>query len=64
MIRKQVIKASLSEQIYSNLRLALMEGEYHPGQRLTIVRIGMSPKKEQRAAVKAQLARLIGLFPG
>lgn len=35
-----------------------------PGQRLTIVRIGMSPKKEQRAAVKAQLARLIGLFPG
>ncbi len=35
-----------------------------PGQRLTIVRIGMSPKKEQRTAVKAQLARLIGLFPG
>lgn len=35
-----------------------------PGQRLTVVRIGMSPRKAQRAAVKAALARLIGLFPG
>ncbi len=36
MVGKQVIKASLSEQIYRNLRLALMEGEYRPGERLTI----------------------------
>ena len=35
-----------------------------PSQRLTVVRIGMSPHKEQRAAVKAALARVIGLFPG
>ena len=35
-----------------------------PSQRLTIVRIGMSPHKEQRVAVKTALARLIGLFPG
>lgn len=35
-----------------------------PSQRLTMVRIGMSPHKEQRVAVKAALARLIGLFPG
>ena len=35
-----------------------------PSQRLTVVRIGMSPHKEQRVAVKAALARLIGLFPG
>lgn len=43
------------------------DGQYilvSPGQRLTVVRIGMSPQKEQRVAVKAQLARLIGLFPG
>ena len=35
-----------------------------PSQRLTVVRIGMSPEKEQRAAVKAALARIVGLFPG
>ena len=35
-----------------------------PSQRLTVVRIGMSPEAEQRAAVKGALARLIGLFPG
>ncbi|MEC3910203.1 serine hydrolase [Sphingobium sp. CR2-8] len=35
-----------------------------PSQRLTVVRIGMSPRKEQRAAVRGALARLIGLFPG
>ena len=35
-----------------------------PSQRLTVVRIGMSPHKEQRVAVKAALARVIGLFPG
>lgn len=34
-----------------------------PGQRLTVVRLGMSPAKEQRAALKAGLAKLIGLFP-
>lgn len=34
-----------------------------PGQRLTVVRIGMSPKKEQRAAVRMALAKLIGMFP-
>ena len=34
-----------------------------PGQSLTIVRIGMSPEKEQRAAVKRGLARLMRLFP-
>jgi GntR family transcriptional regulator, colanic acid and biofilm gene transcriptional regulator len=36
MAQKQVNKASLSEQIYRNLRLSLMEGEYRPGERLTI----------------------------
>ncbi|WHS30532.1 GntR family transcriptional regulator [Brucella sp. NM4] len=36
MVQKQVIKANLSEQIYRNLRLSLMEGEYRPGERLTI----------------------------
>lgn len=36
MVGKQVVKASLSEQIYRNLRLSLMEGEYYPGERLTI----------------------------
>jgi len=35
-----------------------------PSQRLTVVRIGMSPRKEQRRAVRAGLARLMGLFPG
>ncbi|BBD01754.1 MULTISPECIES: serine hydrolase domain-containing protein [Sphingobium] len=35
-----------------------------PSQRLTVVRIGMSPHKEQRAAVRGALAKLIGLFPG
>lgn len=34
-----------------------------PRQRLTVVRIGMSPRKEQRAAVRTALAKLIGLFP-
>lgn len=33
---KQLNKESLSEQIYRNLRLALMDGEYRPGARLTI----------------------------
>lgn len=33
---KQLIKESLSEQIYRSLRLALMDGEYRPGERLTI----------------------------
>ncbi|HKY80586.1 MAG TPA: serine hydrolase [Sphingobium sp.] len=35
-----------------------------PSQGLTVVRIGMSPEKEQRAAVKAELAKLVRLFPG
>lgn len=39
MVQKKVVKANLSEQIYNNLRLALMEGEYRPGERLTISRI-------------------------
>ena len=34
-----------------------------PAQELTIVRIGMSPEKEQRQALKSGLARLITLFP-
>lgn len=34
-----------------------------PVQGLTVVRIGQSPDKEQRAALKAGLAKLIGLFP-
>ncbi|WP_336967944.1 serine hydrolase [Sphingobium aromaticiconvertens] len=34
-----------------------------PSQRLTIVRIGMSPRKEERVALRASLAKLIGLFP-
>jgi CubicO group peptidase (beta-lactamase class C family) len=34
-----------------------------PGQGLTVVRIGMSPDKEQRAALKRGLARLMRLFP-
>ncbi|MDI1295047.1 MAG: serine hydrolase, partial [bacterium] len=43
------------------------DGQYilvSPSQRLTVVRIGLSPRKEQRTAVKTALARLIGLFPG
>lgn len=35
-----------------------------PSQRLTVVRIGMSPEKEQRRAVRSALAKLVGLFPG
>jgi CubicO group peptidase (beta-lactamase class C family) len=35
-----------------------------PSQRLTVVRIGMSPHKAQRVAVRTALARLVGLFPG
>lgn len=34
-----------------------------PAQKLTIVRIGMSPEKEQRRALKTGLAKLIALFP-
>ncbi|MCP1469066.1 CubicO group peptidase (beta-lactamase class C family) [Sphingobium sp. OAS761] len=34
-----------------------------PSQRLTVVRIGMSPGKDQRRAVRAALAKLVGLFP-
>ena len=33
---KVLVKESLSEQIYRSLRLGLMDGEYRPGQRLTI----------------------------
>lgn len=33
---RTVVKENLSEQIYRNLRLSLMEGEYRPGERLTI----------------------------
>ncbi|WP_062228124.1 GntR family transcriptional regulator [Aureimonas frigidaquae] len=33
---KVLVKANLSEQIYRNLRLGLMDGEFRPGQRLTI----------------------------
>lgn len=33
---KALVKENLSEQIYRNLRLSLMEGEYRPGERLTI----------------------------
>ncbi|ANI78048.1 MULTISPECIES: serine hydrolase domain-containing protein [Sphingobium] len=33
-----------------------------PGQALTVVRIGMSPDKEQRAALKRRLAKLMRLF--
>ena len=35
-----------------------------PSQRLTVVRIGLSPTKEQRQAVRGALAKLVGLFPG
>jgi CubicO group peptidase (beta-lactamase class C family) len=43
------------------------DGQYilvSPSQRLTVVRIGMSPEKEQRRAVRTALAKLVGLFPG
>jgi CubicO group peptidase (beta-lactamase class C family) len=43
------------------------DGQYiliSPSQRLTVVRIGMSPEKEQRRAVRSALAKLVGLFPG
>ncbi len=33
---KAVVKENLSEQIYRSLRLSLMEGEFRPGERLTI----------------------------
>lgn len=33
---KAVVKENLSEQIYRSLRLSLMDGEYRPGERLTI----------------------------
>ncbi|MFC3058626.1 GntR family transcriptional regulator [Paenirhodobacter populi] len=33
---RAVIKENLSEQIYRSLRLSLMDGEYRPGERLTI----------------------------
>jgi len=31
-----VVKASLAEQVYKNLRIRLMNGDFRPGQRLTI----------------------------
>lgn len=33
---KPLIKENLSEQIYRSLRLSLMDGKFHPGERLTI----------------------------
>lgn len=33
---KAVVKENLSEQIYRSLRLSLMDGEFRPGERLTI----------------------------
>ncbi|HJT40879.1 MAG TPA: serine hydrolase [Sphingobium sp.] len=42
------------------------DGQYilvSPAQGLTVVRLGMSPNKEQRTALKKGLAKLIGLFP-
>lgn len=36
MAPKTLVKENLSEQIYRSLRLSLMDGEYRPGQRLTI----------------------------
>ena len=42
------------------------DGQYilvSPAQRLTVVRLGMSPAREEREAVKDGLAKLVGLFP-
>lgn len=36
---KALIKENLSEQIYRSLRLGLMDGEYRPGERLTIASV-------------------------
>ena len=36
MAQKTISRESLSEQVYRHLRQALMEGEYRPGERLTI----------------------------
>ncbi|WAP66770.1 GntR family transcriptional regulator [Jiella pelagia] len=33
---KKIVRQSLSEQLYQSLRLALMNGQYEPGHRLTI----------------------------
>lgn len=33
---KPISRANLSEQLYQSLRQALMDGQFHPGQRLTI----------------------------
>lgn len=41
------------------------DGQYilvSPAQHLTVVRLGMSPAREERTALKAGLARLIGLY--
>ena len=36
MVTKPVTRESLSTQLYNNLRTSLMDGQYTPGQRLTI----------------------------
>ncbi len=36
MRHKTVVKENLSEQIYRDIRLSLMDGEFRPGERLTI----------------------------
>lgn len=36
MAQRTISRESLSEQVYRHLRQALMEGEYRPGERLTI----------------------------
>ena len=36
MARKPISRENLSTQLYGNLRTALMDGQYAPGQRLTI----------------------------
>jgi len=36
---KTLVKANLSEQIYQNLRARLMDGEFRPGERLTIASV-------------------------
>ncbi|MGE4322419.1 MAG: serine hydrolase domain-containing protein [Sphingobium sp.] len=59
-----LIPAPAPEQLFGGVG---RNGQYlliSPGQRLTIVRLGMSPEPEQRDALKAGLARLIALFPG